>query len=255
VFETLDALLLTGPVSSFAMLSLDRHFKRQWHSLYKPLEKRELNEAWLTTQLSRQVLPTGVQYFSLDGTAWPRPRARTLEDRQYVYHPTVAVNGDSICVGYPCSLLDWVPTPHNSWSLTVNLQRISSTMTAGEVGVQQIKALCKARKGYGEGLDIVAADAKYGNARFLRPSYQHLPNWRAQRSRRCEQAWPFHIFMNNLSSPGSDWNHRRPRAFVPARGFCNPFAWLRPDRRAQHTDLYRADAPLTGRLCNGSHRC
>jgi hypothetical protein len=42
-------------------------------------------------------------------------------------------------------------------------------MTAGEVGVQQIKALGQARSGQSEGLDIVAADAKYGNARFLHP--------------------------------------------------------------------------------------
>jgi hypothetical protein len=92
-----------------------------------------------------------------------------MDDRQYVYHPTAAVNGGSICVGYPYSLLDWVPTPHSSWSLSVNLQRIPSTMTAGEVGVQQIKALGQARSGQSEGLDIVAADAKYGNARFLHP--------------------------------------------------------------------------------------
>jgi hypothetical protein len=72
-------------------------------------------------------------------------------------------------VGYPYSLLDWVPTPHSSWSLSVNLQRIPSAMTAGEVGVQQITALGKARSDHREGLDIVAADAKYGNARFLRP--------------------------------------------------------------------------------------
>jgi hypothetical protein len=156
-------------VASFAMLSLDPRVKRRWHSLYKALEKGELKPAWLTTHLAREVPHSGVQYFSLDGTAWPRPRARTMDDRQYVYHPTAAVNGSSLCVGYPYSLLDWVPMPHSSWSLSVNLQRIPSTQTAREVGVQQIQALSEARKGYNEGLDIVAADAKYGNGHFLRP--------------------------------------------------------------------------------------
>ena len=83
LFETLDALLLAGRVDSVAMLSLDPRVKRRWQSLYKALEKGELNEAWLTTHLARQVPRVEVQYFSLDGTAWPRPRARTLDDRQY----------------------------------------------------------------------------------------------------------------------------------------------------------------------------
>lgn len=169
MFEALDALLLAGPVASFARLSLDPRFKRHWHSLYKGLEKGELDRAWLTTHLARQVPGAKLQYFCLDGTAWPRPRARTLDDRQYVYGPTQAVKGGSICVGYAYSLLDWVPRPHSSWSLSVNLQRIPSSATASEVGVQQVQALSETRRGYTEGLDIVAADAKYGNAGFLRP--------------------------------------------------------------------------------------
>jgi len=42
-------------------------------------------------------------------------------------------------------------------------------MTATEVGVQQVEALSQARRDYSDVLDIVAADAKYGNARFLQP--------------------------------------------------------------------------------------
>jgi hypothetical protein len=32
--------------------------------------------------LANQVPQAGVEYYSLDGTAWPRPRARTMADRQ-----------------------------------------------------------------------------------------------------------------------------------------------------------------------------
>jgi hypothetical protein len=56
--------------------------------------------------------------------------------------------------------------------LTVNLQRIPSTITAGEVNVQQIKALCKARKDNDEGLAIDVADAK---CRTLPPRRPHGP--------------------------------------------------------------------------------
>jgi hypothetical protein len=150
-------------------LSLSKVFRRKWHSLYKALERGEIDDEWLTSYLAGQVPQKGFCYFSLDGSAWPRPRARTMDDRQYVYLPTPAVNGGSICVGYPYSLLDWVPEPQSSWSMSVSVRRIPSTQNAKSVGIEQIKALNQARMAYQEGLDIVAADGKYGNAQFLRP--------------------------------------------------------------------------------------
>ncbi|MCK4975629.1 MAG: hypothetical protein KAS36_01705, partial [Anaerolineales bacterium] len=97
--EVLDAICLTGTLTSFPMLSLSKVFQRQWHSLYKAMERGTVNAEWLSCHLAQQVPQTGIQHFSLDGSAWPRPRARTLDDRQYVYHPTAAVNGGSICIG------------------------------------------------------------------------------------------------------------------------------------------------------------
>jgi hypothetical protein len=167
--EALDALCLTGSLSSFPLLSLSKAFQRQWHSLYKAVERGTVEDEWLSGYLSQQVPQTGIQYYSLDSSAWARPRAQTMEDRQYVYHPTAAVNGGSVCIGYPYSLLDWVPEAHRSWSLSVSVKRIPSRMTAGEMGVAQIKALSENRAELPEVLDIVAADGKYGHAGFLRP--------------------------------------------------------------------------------------
>jgi hypothetical protein len=171
--ETLDALCLTGSLTSFPLLSLSPAFRRQWHSLYKAVERGSISAEWLSHYLAQQVPQAGgVQYYSLDGSAWARPRARTMDDRQYVYQPTQAVNGGSVCVGYPYSLLDWVPEAHRSWSLPISIQRIPSSMNASEMGIAQIKALSQSRIELEDVLDIVAADAKYGNARFLRPLQQ-----------------------------------------------------------------------------------
>jgi len=166
--ETLDAICLTGSLSSFPQLSQSKVFRRRWHSLYKALERGKFEAEWLSHYLAQQVPQAGIQYYSLDGTAWPRGRAQTLDDRQYVYHPTAAVNGGSICIGYPYSLLDWVPEAHRSWSLSVSVRRIPSQMSAGEMGIAQIKELSENRADLPGVLDIVAADGKYGNARFLR---------------------------------------------------------------------------------------
>jgi hypothetical protein len=51
----------------------------------------------------------------------------------------------------------------------VSIKRIPSKTTAGEMGIAQIKELSRNRAELQQGLDIVAADGKYGNARFLRP--------------------------------------------------------------------------------------
>ncbi len=167
--EVLDAICLTGALTSFPMLSLSKAFQRQWHSLYKAVERGTVDDEWLSRHLAQQVPQEGIQYFSLDGSSWPRPRARTMDDRQYVYHPTAAINGGSVCIGYPYSLLDWVPEAHRSWSLSVSVKRIPSQMTAGEMGIAQIKELNENRAEWQNVLDIVAADGKYGNAKFLRP--------------------------------------------------------------------------------------
>ena len=105
----------------------------------------------------------------------------TLDDRLYEYHPTPAVKGGSICIGYPYSFLDWVPEAHSSWSLSVSVKRIPSRTTAGEMGVAQIKELSQNRVNLQDVFDIVAADGKYGNAKLSRPL----------RSKRCEIAERF----------------------------------------------------------------
>jgi DDE superfamily endonuclease len=169
MFNVLDALLAEGQVSSFAMLSQSSQFERKWPSLYAAIEDGAIDSAWLRTFLARQVPQNGVCVFPLDGSPWPRPRSRVLDDRQYVFQASSDVNGGTVTVGYPYSLLEWCVEPHSSWSLPVDPRRVPSTQTAQEVGIEQIQSLAAARSDFQDVLDIVAADGKYGNARFLRP--------------------------------------------------------------------------------------
>jgi hypothetical protein len=168
LFELLDAVVSAGQVASFAMLSQSERFQRQWPSMYDAVGEGEINQDWLQGYLAKQATKEGVCVFPLDGSSWPRPRARVLEDRQYVYQASTDVNGGTVTVGYPYSLLEWCAEPHSSWALPVDARRVASSQTAQEVGAEQIKALAEARASYAEALDIVAADGKYGNAGFLR---------------------------------------------------------------------------------------
>ncbi len=168
IFDLLDAMIWGGSVSSFAMLSQADPFQRKWPSVYAAMEDGRLNEDWLQAYLAQQVPSRGVCFFALDGSPWPRPRARTLEDRQYVFQASSDVNGGTVAIGYPYSSLDWVVEPHTSWALPVNERRVPSCQTPQVVGAEQVQELAKARATFVEALDIVACDGKYGNAGYLR---------------------------------------------------------------------------------------
>jgi hypothetical protein len=168
LFNLLDALICEGRVSSFAMLSQSEQFQRKWPSLYGAVEDGEIDSQWLRTFLARQVPQQGLCIFPLDGSPWPRPRSRVLPDRQYVYQASSDVNGGTVTVGYPYSLLEWCVEPHSSWCLPIDPRRVSSAQTAQELGAEQIQALAEARSDCREALDVVVADGKYGNAGFLR---------------------------------------------------------------------------------------
>ena len=228
LIEMLDALCLTGIPTSFPMLSFSKVFRRKWHCLYKGVERGVLNTKWLSQYMIEQVPQEGVQFYSLDGSAWPRPRARTMDDRQYIYHPTAAVNGGSICVGYPYSLLDWVPESHQSWSLSVSIERIPSQMTAAEMGVNQIQELSKHRGDMRKVLDIVTADAKYGNARFLRPLRgQHCGIVVRMRRDRV-------LFF--VPEPPKKRKRGRPRVHGKRFAFKEPETWGTPDEIIEFED-------------------
>jgi hypothetical protein len=168
LFDLLDVLICEGPVSSIVMLSQSSQFQRKWPSLYAAVEDGEFDCEWLRIYFARQVPQTGVCVFPMDGSPWPRSRSRVLDDRQYVYQASSDVNGGTVTVGYPYSLLEWCVEPHSSWSLPINARHIPSTQTAQEVSAEQIRALANARSACLEALDIIAADGKYGHADFLR---------------------------------------------------------------------------------------
>jgi hypothetical protein len=169
-FELLDALLLSPPIRSFPELSLSPVFRRGWSSAYAAIENGQQGTAWLERCLAQQVSSTGVQVYPLDGTAWSHCEARTMPDRQYVYSPTASVIGKPVVVGHPYSVLAWAPERESSWAPALSIQRVTSQQTAVQVGVEQVKRLCRCRQdGRSQALDIIAADAKYGNHRFLGP--------------------------------------------------------------------------------------
>lgn len=84
-----------------------------------------------------------------------------------LYQASSAINGGTVTVGYPYSLLAWCAEPHSSWSLPLDVRCIPGQKTAQEVGAEQVREPARLRQGCSEKLHIVAADGKYGHAGFL----------------------------------------------------------------------------------------
>jgi hypothetical protein len=227
LFDVLDALLSAGNVSSFAMLSQSERFQRKWPSLYASVEDGKIDSVWLRNYLGQQVPSAGICIFPLDGSPWQRPRARTLEDRQYVYQASTDVNGGTVTIGYPYSLLEWCAQPHSSWSLPVDVRRVPSTKTAQEIGAEQIKILAETRAACLEALDIVAVDGKYGNSGFLR-AVKGLRSGTVARLRSDRVLYH--------PPPAPSGKRGRPRVHGERFAFKEPDTWGDPDEGIELED-------------------
>ena len=234
LFDLLDALVAQGFVSSFAMLSQAEQFQRKWPSLYAAVEDGRVDEVWLRKFLAQQVPQNGVCVFALDGSPWPRPRARTLDDRQFVFQASSDVNGGTIAIGYPYSSLDWVKEAHSSWALPVDERRVASSQTPQEVGAIQITALSEARLATSEALDLVACDGKYGNAFFLR----------SVRGQRCGIIARLRCDRVLFGPPPPREPNKRGRNKLHGRRF----AFKEPDTWGEADEIIELDDPYWGQV-------
>jgi len=218
-FELMDALLLNPGIRSFPELSLSPAFRRKWPSVYAAIEDGEQHLAWLEAYFVQQIPKQGPQVFSLDDTAWLHPDAKTMPDRQYISHSAQAIHR-SIAVGHPYSILAWVPEPGKSWAPPASVRRITSQRTAAEVGVEQVKQLCRLRwREMNQWLYLIVGDGKYGNHRFLGP-LKDEPCGVLVRLRRDRVLY---------REPGPYGGMGRPRVHGDRFAFKEPETWGEPD--------------------------
>jgi hypothetical protein len=226
-FDLVDALLLSPPIRSFPELSLSQAFRRQWHSAYAAIEEGDQNRKWLEHYFIQQIPAKGPQLFSLDGTNWLQPAAKTMPDRQYVYSPTKMLNSRSIGIGQPYSVLAWAPERHSSWAPSVSVRRVPSDQTDVEVGVAQVKLLCRCRSvEMKQDLHLIVADAKYGNHRFLGALKEEPCGTLVRLSR--------NRVLNG--EPGPYSGRGRPRVHGDRFAFKEPETWGEPDAMMELED-------------------
>jgi hypothetical protein len=226
-FDLMDALLLSPPIRSFPELSLSQAFRRQWHSAYAAIKEGAQDREWLEHFFIQQIPTQGPQMFSLDGTSWLQPAAKTMPDRQFVYSPTKMLNSRSIGIGQSYSVLAWAPERHSSWAPSLSVRRVPSEQTDVEVGVEQVKLLCRKRsEEMKQDLHLIVADAKYGNHHFLRPLKEEPCGTLVR------------LYRNRVlyGEPGPYSGRGRPRVHGHRFAFKEPETWGEPDAVMEQDD-------------------
>jgi hypothetical protein len=194
--DLLDALSSNQTARSPVELSLNSLFRRDYSALYKAIEQFNFNRdctpdtdegncpSQEAEQIKKQqallpliaeVIPAPVQrdfyLFGLDVTPVPRPYARTLEGRTFVYQPNTIKGNKPINIGHPYSILSVLPERSDSynapWCIPLSAQRVLLHQKGTEVGSQQLKNALSNLQLPQDSLCVLVADSDYSTATFL----------------------------------------------------------------------------------------
>jgi len=116
----------------------------------------------------------GLAYYAFthDVTKVLKAHSPCLENRQYVpISNNVIASNRSLGVGYPVSVLHF-GAGEQGWCPPLALDRLEPDDDANEVAIDQIRTLLEDKTlPFGQGLNLLRADASYGKAIFLSPLY------------------------------------------------------------------------------------
>jgi hypothetical protein len=162
-FEIIDAIATSPYARSAVEVSLSRQMERSFSSVYKGLERSEIDMGQLRPMLvssaeqQGDLVMFGYAIYALDHSPYPRHNAPTVSDRGFVH----GANGEEI--GRQYSLLGRVMYETGSWVGVVDCERISTSTTPTAVGAQQILRLNQTASVP----VIVTADSEYLTEKIL----------------------------------------------------------------------------------------
>jgi hypothetical protein len=164
VLDLIDALTVTGHVSSPVALSEETPFRRKFSMVYDTLVHAAIDfDALLHTLLTFQPAEcqtiTGYEVYALDATKDERPDAETLSERVSLK----SQKDEPLVYGHKYSWLVRLVQWGTSWVAPQDLIRIDPELTDSQVGGQQIKELAERHSNP----KVVVEDSLYGNHLYL----------------------------------------------------------------------------------------
>ena len=151
LFELCDAVLCSPyRVDSVPALSLEPEFRRSHGSLYKALERGEVDEERLRRLLIAHRPEGWPPVFALDASTWARRDAETSPERGFHYSASQHSGSKPIVPGWSfqwISQLDWA---HDSWTAPVDALRITPSENATDATIRQVLRLVAALEDNGD---------------------------------------------------------------------------------------------------------
>jgi hypothetical protein len=191
LLDLLDALSSNTIARSVVELSLSPFFRREYSSITDGIdsffqapsageegEERSECEQKLVRLVASYLPPPQKRkfwLFGIDVTPQPRPFAKTLADRTYVYQPNTLKGNKPVNIGHQSSVLAYLPEKGEQsppWIVPLNVRRVSSEETKNEAGAEQVKAVLFAEElSFSGELKVLVGDSDYSGRPFLGEVY------------------------------------------------------------------------------------
>jgi hypothetical protein len=192
--DLLDALAGNTEASSIVELSLSPLFPRSYNSIYKAIKEsfnttiqetnneveveKPNNLIRVVSELIDQPQQQPFYLFVTDTTPHPRPYAKTLAERGYIYQPNTIKGNKPINIGHSYSILSILPEKETgnaaAWSIPISGERVSLDKSGVDVGSEQIKTLmCDSSLPWHEKFCVLVADTAYSQRSFLFDQSKH----------------------------------------------------------------------------------
>ncbi|MEM1395408.1 MAG: transposase [Cyanobacteria bacterium P01_H01_bin.150] len=193
--DLLDALSGNRSANSIAELSLSPLFQRSYNSIYKAIkesfntkdedknndeEKKETPDKLIraVSQLIKKPQQRPFYLFATDTTPHPRPYAKTLVERGYIYQPNTVKGNKPINIGHSYSLLSILPekeTDNNAaWAIPLSGKRVSLDTNGVDIASEQIQvAMSDSSLPWHKKFSVLVADTAFSKRKFLVEQSEH----------------------------------------------------------------------------------
>jgi hypothetical protein len=181
LMDLVDAVCSQTRANSVVELSLQSCFQRSYSAIFKAMDEYRPGDDDLG-KLAGPYLPQPEQrpfwLLGVDVTPQPRPYARTLEERGFVYQPNVIWGNKPITIGHQYSTVALLPEKEGAhpapWVVPLSCRRVKLAESKTLVGAEQIGALLEnAQLPFHDQLTVEVGDSDYSQPIYLTANRKH----------------------------------------------------------------------------------
>ena len=246
LLDLMDALSSNEKAKSVVELSLSNLYRREYSSItdslsemlkgesdsevLEELAQRQAESSRIIASVIPEVSIGGHRLIGQDATPVPRPYAKTLKDRTYVYEPSVIWWNTPVTIGHAYLTTAVLPERklHSTpWLVPIRISRVSSQQTEQELAVEELNTLLTDKSlPFGKELVVNVVDSKFSCPAYLAKVAQHENLVVITRLRGCR-------VLNRLAPPPVEGSKKagHPTWYGDRFALEDPPTWGTPDEQ------------------------